>query len=290
MANNINYAEKYMQELDQMLKQEAITSDLETPNVNWLNARTFQVPNLSVTGYKPHSRNGGFNRGNVDVTHKPYTLDFDRDVEFFVDKADVDESNQAASAANVTSIFMRENGIPEIDAYRISKLADNADNSDTDTIDNTNAFQKIKAGILPVRKYGPSNIVVYISSEAMDALERDVAFNRNINVTDNNGSIEARVTSIDGVKIKEVWDEGRMYDKFDFTEGFVPDEGAKKINFLVVAKPAIVAKAKISTIYLFEPGQHTQGDGFLYQNRLYHDLFKLENKQDAVYVNFKDEA
>ena len=61
----------------------------------------------------------------------------------------------------------------------------------------------------------------------------------------------------------------------------------KDINFLIVAKPAVIAKAKFNSIYLFAPGQHTEGDGYLYQNRLYHDLFVLETKKDGVYVSHK---
>lgn len=284
----INFAEKFQRELDQLVVQEALTTELETPEVNWLDARTFHVPNVSVSGYKTHSRNGGFNRGEVNVSHEPYTLQFDRDIEFFVDKADVDESNQAASAANVTSVFMREKGIPEVDAYRFSKMATAAKGEGKavdEDIDKTNVYPRLKAGILPVRKHGPSNIITYVSSAVMDALEQSESFNRKIDVTNNGGAIETRVTSIDGVKIKEVWDESRFYDTFDFTSGFVPDDAAQKINFLVVAKPAIIAKAKISSIYLFAPGEHTQGDGYLYQNRIYHDLFKLKHKQDGVYTS-----
>src|SRR5690554_4411961 len=103
MANVINYAEKYQTELDQVLTQSMLTNELETPNVNWLSAKTFHAPTVSVTGYQDHSRQGGWNRGDVTVTHEPYTLQFDRDVEFFVDQMDVDESNQAASAANIRS-------------------------------------------------------------------------------------------------------------------------------------------------------------------------------------------
>ena len=91
---------KVSNELDQVLTQSMLTNELETPNVNWLGAKTFHVPTVSVTGYQDHSRQGGWNRGDVTVTHEPYTLQFDRDVEFFVDQMD-DES----SAANITVFF-----------------------------------------------------------------------------------------------------------------------------------------------------------------------------------------
>lgn len=294
MANAINYAQKYQRELDQMIQQGLLTSILETPNVDWLNAKSFQVPHLAVTGYKAHSRNGGFNRGDVTVTHDLYTLSFDRDVEFFVDRADIDESNEAASAANVTRIFTSKHASPEIDAYRFSKLATQAI-TDGDTasaaLTTADVYSTLKAAILPIRKYGVNNVVVYVSSEVMDLLERADDFVRNINVqTVGASTLESRVTSIDGIQIIEVWDADRFYTAYNFTTGFIPAANALEINFLVVAKPAVVAKAKLAAVYLFQPGQHTSGDGYLYQNRLYHDLFKLENKADSLFVHTKPAA
>src|SRR5690554_4927117 len=290
MANTINYAEKYQTELDQVLTQSMLTNELETPNVNWLGAKTFHVPTVSVTGYQDHSRQGGWNRGDVTVTHEPYTLQFDRDVEFFVDQMDVDESNQAASAANITRVFLTEHAGPEIDAYRFGKMATHAinqGNSTAETITPTDVFQRLKQDILKVRKYGPSNLIAFISSEAMDALERSEEFTRNINVQNQGTAIETRVTSVDGVQLIEVWDVDRFNTQHDFTTGFVP--AGDPINWLIVYKGAIIAKAKLNSIYLFAPGQHTEGDRYLYQNRLYHDLFVLKNKADGIVVSVKEE-
>lgn len=286
MANAINYAEQYAQALDQVITQATLTNALETPNVNWMGAATFHVPNLSVTGYKDHSRNGGFNRGDATVTHEPYTLSFDRDVEFFVDKMDVDESNQAASAANLTRVFLQENAGPEVDAYRFSKLATKAiseGNNTEETVDVTSVYQRLKSDILKVRKYGPSNLIAYLSSEAMDALERSEEFGRNINVQGEGTAIETRVTSLDGVQLVEVWDVDRFSTEHDFTTGF--SATGQNINWIIVHKGSVIAKTKLNSIYLFEPGNHTQGDGYLYQNRMYHDLFVMKNKADGVILS-----
>ena len=286
MANVINYAEKYQTELDQVLTQSMLTNELETPNVNWLSAKTFHVPTVSVTGYQDHSRQGGWNRGDVTVTHEPYTLQFDRDVEFFVDQMDVDESNQAASAANITRVFLTEHAGPEIDAYRFSKLADhaiNAGNATQEAVTPSTVFSRLKEDILKVRKYGPSNLIAYLSSEAMDALERSEEFKRVIQVQNQGTAIETRVTSLDGVKLVEVWDIARFNTAHDFTQGFTPV--GDNINWIIVYKGAVIAKAKLNSVYFFAPGQHTQGDGYLYQNRLYHDLFVLSQKADGVIVS-----
>ncbi|EPB3092481.1 hypothetical protein [Enterococcus faecium] len=287
MTVNIeNYAEKWQRELDQTLQQESLTAELETPEVNWLDAKTFRVSNIKTSGYKHHNRERkGFNSGTITIEDVPYTLNFDRDIEFYVDKADVDETNQAASAGNITRVFSDENATPEMDAYRFSKLARYADEenlSKDETITEANVVKILKAAILKSRRYGTQNLILYVSSQVMDSLEQSPVFTRTINVETNSTNIETRVTNLDGVKIKEVWAEERFYDSFDFTEGFVPRATSKKLNYLLVAKPTVIAKAKFASVYLFAPGQVGQGDGWLYQNRIYHDLFKMENQSNAV--------
>lgn len=282
----MNYAEKWQRELDQTLQQESLTAELETPEVNWLDAKTFRVPHVKTSGYKNHVRNQkGFNSGTIEVEDIPYTLSFDRDIEFYVDKADVDETNQAASAGNITKVFSDENATPEIDAYRFSKLAKYAadeSQSKDEVITKANVVGVLKAAILKVRRYGTQNLILYVSSQVMDSLEQAPDFTRTINVDSNGTNIETRVTSLDGVRIKEVWAEERFYDSFDFAEGFLPKVTSKKLNYLLVAKPAVIAKAKFVSVYLFAPGQVGQGDGWLYQNRIYHDLFKMKNQTNSV--------
>nr|WP_226893429.1 hypothetical protein [Listeria monocytogenes] len=48
---------------------------------------------------KPHTRNKGYNEGSASNENTAYTITFDRDVEFFVDVMDVDETGQALTAA-----------------------------------------------------------------------------------------------------------------------------------------------------------------------------------------------
>ncbi|HGI1340533.1 TPA: hypothetical protein ACJP9Y_000976 [Streptococcus pyogenes] len=287
---SINYVTKREKQFDQKLMQGALTSILETPKVNWLGAKSFEIPTVSVSGYKAHTRSKGYNAGTVSNDKKVYTLNFDRDIEFFVDSADVDETNEELSAANVTGTFITEHATPELDAYRFSKLATTAITAtkfkSEDDYSETNVYSRLKSAILPIRKYGAANIVIYVSSEIMDFLERSKDFTRSIATTSPQG-IDTRVTSLDGVQIIEVWDDARFKTQFEFTDGFVKASGGKDINFLIVAKPAVIAKAKFNSIYLFAPGQHTEGDGYLYQNRMYHDLFVLENKKDGVYVSHK---
>ncbi|EKN1188817.1 hypothetical protein PWJ61_003149, partial [Listeria monocytogenes] len=114
-------------------------------------------------------------------------------------------------------------------------------------------------------------------------LELSDDFVRAINVQNiGPSSIETRITAIDGTRIVEVEAEDRFYDTFDFTDGYKPAAGAKKLNFLLVNKGSVVGGAKHASIYLHAPGSVGQGDGWLYQYRVYHDIFVLDQQKDGV--------
>lgn len=289
MPNTIAYAQKYSKELDQALTQGMLTAELETPKVDWLDAKTFHVPSLSVSGFKNHSRQGGYNKGNITKTDKPYTITFDRDIELFIDDADIDESNKVAEMGNITRVFTETQATPEIDAYRFAKLVALAGTKTPEALptEPLDVVKRLKADIGKVRKYGVANLIAYVSSEVMNAIESARLGMGKIDLLNEGTAIETRVTKLDGVKLIEVFDEGRFMTEFDFTEGYKATATAKEINWIIVAKQSVIAKAKINSIKLFLNGQHTQGDGALYQQRLYHDLFVLDKKQDGVIVSHK---
>ena len=104
----------------------------------------------------------------------------------------------------------------------------------------------------------------------------------------------------------EVIDDERFYDAFDWEPengGFQPLKkkaesstgkgdgvtGAHKINVLVACGLTCKIVPKISSIYYFDPGAHTKGDGYLYQNRSLSDVFVFPNGRDgnidSIYVD-----
>lgn len=285
----INYVTKDPGVLDQAIVQGLVTSVLGVPEVKLVNGgKSFTLTTISTSGLKAHGRGKGFNAGTVSNDKTVYTMGQDRDIEFFVDRQDVDETNQDLAVANVSKVFIEEQVQPEIDAYRFSTLAKGAGTSVTETLTVDNVYTQLKAALLPVRKYGAQNIVGFLSSETMDLLERSKEFTRSI-TNQNVGmtALESRVTSLDGVQLVEVWDDSRFKDAYDFTDGYKPKSNANDINFLFVVKPAVIPVVKENAVYMFAPGEVGQGDGYLYQNRLYHDLFILKNKKDGVSVSIK---
>ena len=305
MPNTNNYAERYEPELLEILIQGALTSPFITTNVKWLGARTFHFTQMSTSGYKPHSRNGGWNRGKYVQTDVPFTLTHDRDVEFLVDKLDVDETNETASVQNISRTFEMTQAVPETDALFFSKVAQVAQAtagyySSTAIADWTaaNVFSKLKTILAAgkLRRYkARGTLVMCVASFIMDLLERSTEFTKKIEITqiaEGGVGVETRVTDIDGVPLLEVIDDERFYDKFNWAPddgGFEPATGGHKINVLVACGDTCKTVPKLNSIYFFAPGSHTQGDGYLYQNRAASDTFVFPNgkdkKIDSVFVD-----
>ena len=123
MANPLNYAQVWSPELLEIMTQETLCTPFITTNVKWLDAKTFHFTSMSTSGFKNHSRSGGWNRGTYTQTDHPFTVTHDRDIEFLVDKADVDETNATASIQNIAKTFTKTQSAPEKDALFFAKVA-----------------------------------------------------------------------------------------------------------------------------------------------------------------------
>ena len=311
---NFNYAQVLEPELLEILMQGALTSPFVTTNVRWLDAKTFHFTQMSTSGYKNHNRNGGWNKGNYVQKDVPFTVTHDRDISFLVDKADVDETNATASIQNISRTFEQTQVVPETDALFFSKVAQAAQKEEgyhsttaiaAYTIAKVFGMLKDILAKGKLRRYKANgSLVMYVSSAIMDALEQSTECTRKIELTqiaEGGIGIETRVTDIDGVAVMEVVDDERFYDAFDWEPeagGFEPQKkvasgtakaGAHKINVLVACGQTCKTVPKISSIYYFEPGAHTEGDGYLYQNRSLSDVFVFpngkDNKVDSVFVD-----
>lgn len=307
---NLNYAEQWSPELLEILMQGTLTSPFVTQNVRWLDAKTFHFTQMSTSGYKNHSRNGGWNKGSFAQKDVPYTVTHDRDISFLVDKADVDETNATASIQNISRTFEQTHVVPETDALFFSKIAAEAKKLDgyhsetaiaDFTVDNT--FSKLKGFLASgkLRRYKANGtLMMFVRSQIMDNLENSKEFTRKIEMTqiaEGGMGIETRVTDIDGVPVVEVIDDERFYDAFNWEVeegGFEPAADAHKINVLIACGQTCKTVPKISSIYYFAPGTHTEGDGYLYQNRSLSDTFVFPNgkdgKIDSIYVDIDTAA
>lgn len=302
MANVMNYAEQWSDELLQIIDDGTYSSPFLVPGdrVKWEGAKSFHFTRMSVSGFKNHSRNGGYNAGTVTEEDKVFEIEHDRDVQFFVDVADVDETKQTAKIENVSQVFTQTHAAPEVDARFFERVAAAAikdgyyETMSGFTAGNTYSrlvkmFQRKE-----LKKYrAMGGLIAYVSGEIMDNLENSTEISKllNIQTTSINEArgITTRIVSINGVTLIEVVDDSRFNTKFDYSDGFIGI--GSKIN-VAIAHPSMVKTVpKINSIKVFLNGTHTEGDGDLYQRRDLWDTFVfpngLDGTCDAVYVNIE---
>lgn len=289
MPNTVNYATRFEQELKQKYTRELLSADLTTQNITFVGANKVKIPYVTVSGYKDHGRNGGFNRGTVENQFMEKTLVFDRDVEFFVDSMDVDETNQALSAANITNTFVTEKAIPETDAYRFSKLytefTELGGTASTEALTTATVLDMFDTLMeeMDEDEVPEDGRILYVTPSMYTLIKQAEKIVRNLDVT-RDAVINRHIRSLDDVQIKRI-PSGRMKTAYDFTEGYVPATTAKQMNMILVHPQSVIAADKHSYINLWAPCSHTQGDGYLYQNRKYGDLFVIDTRVDGIKIN-----
>lgn len=285
-----NYVTSFLTQLEQKFSRELTSAALTTLNAIFLGAKTIKIPRLDLGGYKDHGRSGGWNRQNIANDFELKVLQHDRNVEFYVDVMDVDETNQILSAANVTNVFVTEQAIPEMDKYRYSKiyaeltgLGKPVDNTALSPANVLHVYDTLMQN-MDEAEVPLEGRVLYVTPVVHTMLKQAEEMQRIIQVTNNNGVIKRSVRKLDDVDLIKV-PSSRMKTAYDFTDGATEAVDAKQINMILIHPRAVLAPIKHSAIYLWPPGSHTGGDGYLYQNRSYTDLFLIERKADGVQIN-----
>lgn len=159
----------------------------------------------------------------------------------------------------------------------------------------TEAINKVQA----VAGYSEP-LVCFVDSEIWAAMMNTTELSRQLMVDDfKKGEINTKVKKLNDVPIIPVADD-RMKTAYTFYDGvtdesgssgadqrpggFVPASSAKKIGILVLPKRAASLVKKSERIRTFSPDQNQKADAYLFQYRLYYDLFVKKSLQDTIYV------
>ena len=288
-----DYATTFTQLLQQKYSKELCSDALSNshPEIKFINAQTIKLPRMTVSGYKDHTRTIGFNSGTLSNDWEAKKLAHDRDIEFWVDPMDIDETNLTLSVANIQNTFETEQAIPETDCYRFSKLHAEltaySGRIDTSTVVTAaillEAFDEEMA-IMDEAAVPEEGRILYVTPTMNKIVKEAEGIQRSIAVN-TASSINRKVHSLDDVTIKMV-PAARLKSKYNFTDGCVAASDADQINWILIHPTCTVCRDKYSYIKLFTPGTDSRtADGYLYQNRKYGHLFLLEKKIQGCAMN-----
>lgn len=287
-----DYAESFTALLQQKYTKELCSDALTKSNmqVRFINSQTIKIPRMAVSGYKDHTRTPGYNSGTMSNDWEAKKLEHDRDIEFWIDPMDIDETNLTMSVANIQNTFEEEQAIPEKDSYRYSKLHAEL-SAYGGRIDNTiitpavflEAFDE-EMSIMDEAGVPEEGRMIYVTPKLNKIVKEAEGLQRVISVS-TPSTVNRKVHSIDDVTIRMV-PSARMKTRYDFTNGCVAAEDAKQINWILIHTSCVVCRDKYSYIKLFTPVTDSRtADGYLYQNRNYGDLFLLEKKVTGCAMN-----
>ena len=314
--NTLATAQIFMRTLDKIAMRDATTGwmDANAGQVIYNGGATVKIPKMTVQGLGVYDRDNGYAQGSVGLTYETLTLTQDRGRKFHLDAMDVDETNFVATASQVMTEFQRTYVIPEIDAYRLSKIANTAIEGGvtgmvqygyTPGAANTSALRKFKEGIKAVRSQGYNGqLVCQANDDFIMELELELA-GKLQSVTWSQGGINTKVPAVDGVPLIAT-PSNRMYTAITIYDGktegttgetATPDQtvggyakgsGAKDVNFIVMPVTTPIAVQKQDIMRIFDPNVNQTLNAWRMDYRRFHDLWVLDNKVNSLFVNIKD--
>ncbi len=293
MANTIEYARVFQKELDKQVIEGSTSGWMEenASQVIYNGGSEIKLPKMSLQGLGSYSRGDGYVSGAVTYAYETFSLTQDRGRRFRIDAVDVDESGFGLAAANVAAEFQRTKVIPEIDAYRYSRLAAAAGIRETYTPDKSTVMSALLAQLGAVRDVtgDEGDVVIAMSRPVYDKLLMSGEISYAVETADfKQGELEFSVKTINGVPVIPV-PSARMKTAYTFKGdgdgGFSPASGAKDINWIICPKSAPIAVSKTDNVKIITPEANQFADAWDIDYRKYHDLFIPDNKKAVIAVS-----
>lgn len=300
--NTFEYAKNFQQALDKQMLVGATSGWMEAnaSGVKYSGGDTVKMPEISIGGLAKYDRDTGFNQGSVSLKYTDYKLTQDRGRTFQLDAMDVDETNFVAAAGTVMGEFQRLQVIPEVDAFRYSKIAALAKTASHETAsftpDKTSILEKLDDEITKVQDIVGEGepLVIIMSTPIRTILNNSQDITKYLDTADfKAGEITTKVKTYNEIPILSV-PSARMKTAYVFNDGttggqeaggFKPDTSAKGINWIILSRRAPIAISKTDKIRIFEPNVNQKADAWKLDYRKYHDLWIPTNKLAGVWVN-----
>lgn len=299
MGNTIEYAKLFQRVLDSVDIPGKTSSAMEGNTVVYNGGDEIKLPKMTLSGLADYSRSGGYKGGAIVSEYETHKITKDRGIEFTIDVMDLDESGFVIEAGRVVNALNRESVIPEIDAYRYSKIFALA-NANLKTEDYTPAdsdiFEKLLGNISAVENVIGEGVAktIYMSYEAARILDLADKVEKRLDVVANDGDIKSKTRMLDGTPIVRV-PSARFKSLFTFNDGtsafgFSTAATTMELNWIILPNNAAYGVMKHDKLKIFSPDVNQSSDGWLVQYRLYHDLFIPDNKIPGLWVSYKSIA
>lgn len=297
MANSIAKFKKYVPLLDEVYKQAALTSVLDSDESlarAGANANEIVIPKISMDGLGDYDRNSGYTNGNVTLTNETVQFNYERGRMFVVDAMD-DEETAGIAYGKLASEFIRTQVAPEGDAFRFATYA------------SVSGISKVSAG---ATLSTGADVIAALRTATSTMDEDEVPYeNRYLFITP---TLKGLIDDMDTTKSREVLarftqviqvPQTRFYTAIDLYDGktdasgssganetvggYVKNANAKDINFMVIHKPAVMQYNKHIAPKVITPEANQDADAWKFGYRKYGLADVYENKVAGIYLHHK---
>lgn len=257
---------EYLDALDEVLAGATYANRYGVRGAEFVRNRQVKVPTISFDSTEVHEYDQFKTQDKFKLEYKLYELGEDRQSTFYVDAVDaLDEA--AADATTIMSEWIRLIFAPEVDKHFFAQAVANAGNvpgEDAITAENVKAMLRKARSQFTAK--GLSGGDIYMTTGVLAALEDSM-----------NREYSNETSIVDTVGV---------YNGFNLFE--TPAELlGENVNFVAISGGTNTIRniTKRAVSYLFAPGNHTQGDGWLAQARWVYDTIVREQRKPGIYVS-----
>lgn len=298
MANSIAKFKKYVPLLDEVYKNSALTSILDSDDSlakAGANANEIIIPKIDMDALGDYDRNSGYTNGDVTMTNETVKFNYERGRMFTVDAMD-DEETAGLAYGRLASEFIRTKVAPEGDAFRFATYA------------GVSGISKVAT---PATLSTGADVISALRAATNKMDEDEVPYeNRILFITP---TLKGLIDDLDTTKSKEVLarfsqivlvPQTRFYTAIDMLDGKTSGEtkgGYKRhakgsdtgdtngadINFMVIHKGAVMQYNKHIAPKVITPEANQTSDGWKFGYRKYGLADVYENKVAGIYLHHK---
>ncbi len=306
--NNLETVQIFQTELDKATIEQSTSGWMEVNDklVKYNGGSEVKIPKLTMDGLANYSRETGFIEGGIDLSFQTKTLTQDRGRVFTFDEIDVDESNFILTASSVIGEFQRTKVVPEIDAYRYSKIAkiaiENGQVTDGYEPSEDDILKQLYSDIANVLDVvgDSTELVITMSTRVASILDMSTQIQKNLSVVDfKKGNMMFKVSALNGQHPIIRVGSSRLKTDYIFKDGitsgqtsggFSASSSAKDINWIICPKSTPIAVSKTDKMRTFTPENYQPKRAWAIDYRKFHDLWIPDNQVSNIFVNIRNSS
>jgi len=276
-TRTINYATKYHGAVDERFKTDSVSNDIVNQNYDWVGAKTVAIYNVSTADMNDYNRTGNISRygviENLDAEKQEMVLTQDRSFTFAIDKMDEDETAGALEAGKALARQIREKVIPEVDKYRINKIAAEAKTKKKAVLTKDNIYDALLDATVALDNAEVPVVdrVLVVSPKTFKLMKasKDIVMDTEIGQEERN---RGTIAYVDGMRVKRIPSSRTSIENF---------------GFLVTHPSCTTAPVKLAEYKIHKDPVGISGS--LVEGRVYYDAFVPKNKKDGIYLHLDEQ-